>query len=190
VSPTAVSRLKLLGIGAVAVAPVLGSFLLYLFWSPSSHTNYGTLLAPKAVPVAAALQLADGGRFSFETLQGRWVMVAFDRGECDSACEKRLWLMRQVRQAQGKDVARMERVLISEGQAQLPESIRSAYAGTWFAYGQDAGIAALFAAPRNRFEHIYLIDPQGYLMLRFPAEPDPKQMIRDISRLLRYARSG
>jgi hypothetical protein len=35
-------------------------------------------------------------------------------------------------------------------------------------------------------DHIYLVDPMGNLMMRFPRDPDPSKMIRDLQRLLRY----
>ena len=39
-------------------------------------------------------------------------------------------------------------------------------------------------------EHIYLIDPLGNLMMRFPSNPDPKLMIKDLTRLLKASQIG
>ena len=187
VTPTTINRLKLLGIGAIAVAPVLGSYLLYWFWAPSEHTNYGTLLDPRPVPSVTA-QTADGEAFSFAQLRGRWAFVVFDAAACDAACEKKLWVVRQVRQAQGKDVGRIERVFFYEG-GTLQPSLQRDYAGTWFVSAGPIGDAT-FPAEHSRRDHIYLVDPRGNVMLRFPADPDAKRMIRDVSRLLRYSRTG
>jgi hypothetical protein len=49
-------------------------------------------------------------------------------------------------------------------------------------------VAAAFAGPV--IEHIYLVDPLGNLMMRFPRDPDPSKMIKDLQRLLRYSRFG
>ena len=35
--------------------------------------------------------------------------------------------------------------------------------------------------------HIYLIDPQGNLMLRWPRDADPSRMLKDLQRLMRVA---
>ena len=43
------------------------------------------------------------------------------------------------------------------------------------------------AFPGNAPDHIYLIDPLGNLMLRFPRDPDPSKMIKDLQRLLKYS---
>ncbi len=69
-------------------------------------SNYGELLAAKPVS-------------GFEPLRGKWVLVTFDAAACDAYCEKKLYFMRQVRRAQGKDMDRIERlwVLTDAGEA-------------------------------------------------------------------------
>ncbi len=44
--------------------------------------------------------------------------------------------------------------------------------------------------PGNRVEHIYLVDPLGNLMMRFPRDPDPSRMVKDLQRLLKASRIG
>lgn len=187
-TPRNLNRLKLLGIGALALAPVLGSYLLYWFWSPENYTNYGTLLAAKPVP-ATQLALADGTPFSFEQVRGRWVLVVIDGGDCARACEEKLWVVRQVRQAQGEQLHRVERVwLIDDGRK--PDSrLGQEYAGTWFV---DAGsdTTAAFVAEGSRRNHIYLLDPMGNIVMRFPEAPDPKRIIKDLGRFLKYSSVG
>jgi len=189
VSPRTINRLKLIGIGAIAVAPVLGSYLLYWFWSPGGYTNYGTLLEPRPVS-EITLSSTDGTAFSFRQLRGRWVLVTVDSGRCSAQCEKKLWTMRQVRQAQGKDVPRIERVLIIDDDGKPAEQVIHDYAGTWFVRAKESAMPASFVAEGSNRDHIYLVDPRGNVMLRFPEAPDPKRMIKDISRLLRYSRIG
>jgi hypothetical protein len=52
----------------------------------------------------------------------------------------------------------------------------------------EQGMAAAFTGPV--VDHIYLVDPLGNLMMRFPRDPDPSRMIKDLQRLLRYSRFG
>jgi len=189
VTPRTLNRLKLLGIAALAAAPVVGSYLLYWFWAPDRFTNYGTLLPPAAVPTAA-LKAVTGEQVSLQSLRGRWVFLAVDSGQCDAVCEAKLWKMRQVRQAQGKELGRIERVLLVEDAVAPNEQLRSEYQGTWFVSENDARLRTLLVAPQSARRHIYLIDPLGNLMLRFPEDADPKLMIKDMTRLLKYSRVG
>ncbi len=39
-------------------------------------------------------------------------------------------------------------------------------------------------------DHIYMIDPLGNLMMRFPKDPDPNKIKKDISKLLKASRIG
>jgi hypothetical protein len=39
-------------------------------------------------------------------------------------------------------------------------------------------------------DHIYLIDPLGHLMMRFPHEPEPRKVHKDIYKLLKASAVG
>lgn len=172
-------RLKLALIGALFALPVLGGWLAYLGgWAPGTRSNYGSLIAPR--PVAAAALLA---------LRGKWVLVQFDGGACRARCETKLYYMRQVRRAQGKNMSRVERLwLVTDGVEPRAELL-AAIEGTRIAPAAP-GDAAAFAAQGSPSEHIYLVDPRGNLMLRFPRDPDPAKMVKDLERLLKYSSFG
>ena len=54
-----------------------------------------------------------------------------------------------------------------------------------------AGAAAAgFPAERSVVDHIYLVDPLGNLMMRFPHDPDPARVIKDLQRLLKASSFG
>ena len=38
--------------------------------------------------------------------------------------------------------------------------------------------------------HVYLVDPLGNLMMRFPPDPDPDRLLNDLRRLLRASGFG
>lgn len=188
-TPRNVSRLKLLGIGALALVPVIGSYLLYAFWVPEEHINYGTLLEARPVP-GAGLSLVDGKPFSFEQVRGRWAFVVVDGGACPRSCEEKLWIIRQVRLAQGKEMNRLERVWLIDDGRDPDARLAHDYASTWMVDARDERVLDVFDAEGARRKHIYLVDPLGNVMLRFPEKADPKQMIRDLGRLLKYSRIG
>lgn len=188
-TPRTRNRLKLLGIGAIAVAPVLGSYLLYWFWAPDRFTNYGTLVEPRPAP-KGSFDALGGESFRFDQVRGRWVFVTTDSGKCDAQCEGKLWKMRQVRQAQGKELGRIERVFLIEDNETPSEHVQSEYKGTWFVRTGSGVLADSLAAPGSPRQHVYVIDPLGNVMLRFPQDADPKLMIKDMTRLLKYSRVG
>jgi hypothetical protein len=170
-------RNKLFLVAAVCAAPVALGTAAYLFgWSPGGASNYGELIAPRPV---SAEPLAE--------LRGKWVLVSFDAAACDAYCEKKLYYMRQVRRAQGKEMDRVERLWVLTDAGKPRAELLAAIEGTKMRSSAES-LAAAF--PGSVTDHIYLVDPLGNLMMRFPPDPDPSRMIKDLQRLLKYSRTG
>ncbi len=169
------ARLKLAAVVAVCAAPFVLGWLAYEHhWFSGQSGNYGELIAPR--PLGGALV----------PLRGKWVFVTVDVAACAAACERKLYVVRQVRRGQGKDAERIERLwLLADGgkpRAELVAAVEGSHLAT------DTEL--LKALPGNALEHIYLVDPLGNLMMRFPADPDPSKLIKDLQRLLKYSRFG
>jgi hypothetical protein len=174
---------------AVTVAPVLASYIAYYLLPPAGRTNYGALIEPQRPTPALPLRALDGSDFDLRTLQGRWVFVMVDAGDCEAACVEKLFHMRQQRTMTGKDRDRIERVwLITDG-APLATVLMREFEGTHFVRSPVEPLRAFLqlpVAPDARLEdHIWIIDPLGNLMLRWPRNPDPSRTKRDIAKLLR-----
>ncbi len=176
----------LLLLGAVSIAPFLGSLLLYYFWTPSSFTNYGELIAP--MPLAGVTIPASSGKpLQLDELAGNWVFLMTDSGRCDEYCRSKLYVMRQIRLTQGRDQTRIERVwLITDGTKPAP-SIEEEYAGTRLIQGVPDAFVTRLPAPASARDHIYVIDPYGNLMMRFPRDADPRRMKKDVSKLMKMS---
>lgn len=172
------ARAKLALLALFFAAPFALAWLAYwLDWAPGTTSNYGALLEPRPVGGAA-----------FEALRGKWVLVTFDRAECDAYCERKLYFMRQVRRAQGKDQARVARLWLLTGGGEPRPALLEAIEGTHVAPAGDW--AAAFPAAGALHDHIYVVDPLGNLMMRYPRDPDPSRMLKDLQRLLKVAGFG
>ena len=166
-------RIKLALLFTVCAAPFVLGWLAYQWhWVPGRTGNYGALIPPRVV--AGPL----------EPLRGKWVLVTFDAAACDAACERKLYVVRQVRRAQGKDMERIERLWIVTDAGKPRPELLAAIEGA--RVSADAGMAQAFPDTAG----IYLVDPIGNLMMRFPGDPDPSQVIKDLQRLLKYSGTG
>jgi hypothetical protein len=183
------SRKTLWLVAAVCIAPFIASYTAYYFYQPEGRVNYGELMADKQLP-AAALKLTDGKAFALSQLRGKWLFVTVDDAACDAYCEKKLWQIRQVRKTQGKYPERIERVWLVTGGGQPAPRLREEFEGTWLV--DAAGSTVLEALPHAgaRTDHIYLVDPLGNLVLRYPRDADPSRMRKDLERLLKISRIG
>jgi cytochrome oxidase Cu insertion factor (SCO1/SenC/PrrC family) len=183
------SLLSLWVLIALCAAPVIASYIAYYLLKPSGHVNYGELLEPRPLP-DAKLALADGTPFSWHELKGKWVLAIIDSGNCAAECQRKLLFLRQVRLTQGKDMDRIERVwLISDG-LNPAAPIIAEYRGTWLVRAAGSDFLRAFPAQSSPADHIYVIDPLGNLMMRYPRDADPRRIIKDVTRLLKVSRIG
>jgi hypothetical protein len=184
------SRRMILLVGAVCLAPFLASFALYFFWQPEGRINYGELVEGVVLPTGVLAPNAGGKPFDFAQVRGRWVFVTVDSGACDDYCQKKLWKMRQVRLTQGKYLERIERVMLVNDAQNVRPALSKEYEGMWIAGAQDSAILRALPYRDLQRDHIYMVDPLGNVVLRYPRDADPSRMKKDLTRLLRVSRIG
>jgi len=185
-------RLKLLAVLLVCASPVIASYLAYYVFPPMGRTNYGDLIEPQRPVPALALQTLDGQASDWKPLLGQWVLLQADSGACQEACKDKLHALRQHRTMTGKERERIDRVwLVTDADAVDPAVLEghdglrvlrvdAQQLGAWLAV--DAG--------QTVSDYLFVIDPQGNLMMRFPARGEPRRIHKDINRLLRASRIG
>jgi hypothetical protein len=192
---TASGRAKLLLVLLACAAPVIASYFTYYVIRPEGRTNYAALIEPaREMPAALPLADLDGRAVEPRTLRGQWLLVAVGRGDCDAACEKRLYAQRQLREMTGRERDRIDKVWLVIDHAPVRPELRAALAAapaTQVLRVPAADLAAWLApAPGESLEsHLYLVDPMGRWMLRAPAQLEPAKFKRDLDRVLRASSS-
>lgn len=181
-------RAKLAGLVAIFAIPIAASLLAYRFMRPDATANYGELLLPPAMITAQPFGHAEGGRFTFPDLGGKWVLVASDSGDCLAACAEKLATLRQVRLALGRNASRVARVFVVDDLRAPAAGILKDFGGTEVAL-TPAGMSLPLGAANDR-AHIYLVDPRGNVMMRWPAKADRKRILGDMQRLLKASQIG
>ena len=187
-------RWKMLLVLLVCAAPVVASYFTYYVVRPEGRRNFGELISPqRALPDAQAMTL-EGAPVKLQTMQGQWLLISVAGAACDAACARQLYLQRQLREGLGKDKDRLDWVwLMDDDAAVAPELLPALKTATvmrvapkdlqaWLAPADGAGL----------HDHLFLVDPLGNWMLRFPAGLDAEQAPkakRDLERLLRASSS-
>ena len=183
------SRSKFLFLMAVFMVPVVAAYVAYFGWRPAGHANYGDLLKVTPLQQTAGHSI-DGKPFNLDALHGKWVMVHVGGASCDADCAQQLYLIRQIRITQGKEQSRIERLWVVTDSGVPDAALLQKYPGLHVWRPVDAVFVAQFPAAQNRDAHIYLVDPLGNLMLRFPAQPDAKRIMQDLKLLLKASQIG
>lgn len=190
---TSSGRWKLFLVLAVCASPMIASYFTYYVIKPESKTNYGTILDPRQyeVPQMHAIN-AEGNTQELSSLKGKWLMLQVDRGTCETACQKKLYDMRQLRTAQGKEMERIQRVWLITDDTPVEEKLKQGIAGTELLRVAPSVLEKWLPAEQGAtiYDHIYLIDPLGNLMMRFPKDADANKIKKDLSKLLKASAIG
>jgi hypothetical protein len=180
-------RLKMLLVLAICAAPVIASYFTYYVVRPQSHKSFGTLIEPQR-PLPASLA----------ALKGQWLLVTVAGGACDVRCEKNLYLERQLRESLGKDRDRVDWVWLVDDDVPPRPELAPALTQAKVVRADAAQLAQWLApeAGHALHDHIYVVDPLGNWMMRFPPAGlqgvdvvAAKNMKRDLERLLRASAS-
>jgi len=179
----------MLAIAGFCLAPFVAALIVYYNGQAQGGMNYGELIAPRPLGDPPLRDL-DQRAFRLSELRGKWILLQLDQADCAAACQAKLYDMRQVRIAQGREMERVERVWLILDEAPLETQLMRKYDGTRMLRAASSPLLAEFAPPDSVRDHIYVIDPHGNLMLRFPKNADPRKMNKDLARLLRASRIG
>ena len=159
------------------VAPIIASYALFFSNVRPASINYGELLEVK--PLAGnALNEADNTIFRIRQLRGKWALISVDSGNCDESCRKKLYYMRQVRTIQNTEKERIERVWLIDDGAKPSSDVTKEFDGMWLINGKDSDLLKELPAKESIRDHIYVVDPIGNLMMRFPKNPDLRRWQR------------
>jgi hypothetical protein len=195
VSRKLTGRWKMLALMLVCAAPVIASYLTYYVIRPEGRKNYGDLIQPaRALPEVKA-QLLDGTAVPLPALQGQWLLVSVAGGACNEACQKHIYWTRQLREVMGRDKDRIERIWLvmddAPVDAKLAPQVHAPLADAQALRVPRAVLEQWLptAAGQRIEDHLYVVDPYGNLMLRWPADMDAAKAKRDIHNLLRASGS-
>jgi hypothetical protein len=125
--------------------------------------------------------------------------VSVAGGACNAACENHLYLQRQLRESLGKDKDRVDWVWLVDDAQPVRAALQPALAQATV-LRVDAGAIAKWLQPEAGHQlqdHLYLVDPLGHWMMRFPATradgvvdtAAAAKVKRDVERVLRASAS-
>ncbi len=191
---TRVGRWKMTVVLLMCAAPVVASYLTYYVWRPEARSVFGTLMDPqRPLPDLVGTAL-DGTPANLRTLKGQWLLVSVAGGACDAQCQNYLYMQRQLRESLGKEKDRVDRVWLIDDQTPVSEALLPAISEATVLRVEKTALARWLTADAGRAlqDHLYLVDPLGNWMMRFPAGLDmtgAAKAKRDIGRVLRASAS-
>jgi hypothetical protein len=187
---TAKGRVKMLFVALICAAPVIASYFTYYVLRPEGRRNYGELIEPQRQMPSVAAQTLDGSQVPLRSLDGQWLLLSVAGGACVDQCEQNLYWQRQLRESLGREKERVDWVWLVDDAAPVREAIRPGLAQATVLRVPREQLAQWLqpAAGQALQDHIYVVDPLGHWMMRFPARMDREgaaRAKRDLERLMR-----
>ena len=178
-----------------ALPSIFAMSLYFSGWRPVSTANHGELIQPARLIEDRDLQTIDGKSVRFSAIRGKWSMVYFDTADCSEECMKKIYFMRQIHIAQGKNQEKLQRVMIlTEAKTTNNLKLKLADYPEMQVWKGDKEVISQLArdfgmsAKTDVMQHnIYLLDPRGNLMMRYATGIDPAGIRKDLDRLLKYS---
>ena len=187
-------RWLLLVLLALFVAPLVAAWVLYLNidrWQFGT-TNHGEFIKPARQLTMASLPLPlAGGTLSPDYFKGRWTLVYMSAPFCNADCQEALYVTRQVLYAMGQKIGAVQRLYLVTGTPEDPVKLLrlhpdltvgdiAAPGGQTFVqqFSSDGGAAT------EAGKFIYLVDPRGFYIMRYPINGNPRGLLKDLQHLL------
>lgn len=183
-------RWRMLLVLLACAAPVIASYTTYYFIQPQGRVNHGELINPARPLGDPPLAHLDGRPARLSDYRGKWLMVTIDRGTCEAACTDKLFKMRQLRTMQGKERERIERVWLISDDDPLSTMLMREYDDMRMLRARGSPLLRELPSGGDEADSIWLVDPLGNLVLRYPRDADPRKMHKDIGRLLKVSGIG
>lgn len=191
-SRTRMGRVKMLAVLLICAAPVIASYFTFYVVRPEGRRNFGELIEPqRALPDVAGTGL-DGKAVNLKALKGQWLLVSVASAGCAEQCARHLYLQRQLREGLGKEKDRLDWVWLVNDTAPVAPALLPALREATVIRVPPSDVSQWLLPQTGHAieEHLYLVDPLGNWMMRFPANLDAQgatHVKRDLDRLLRAA---
>lgn len=172
--------------------PLLMAWFVFNYYGDTFRggLEHGELITPVRKIDPPPMHNLQGGTVSPDLFQGKWTLLyrAPEQGNanadgaisaCNADCLALMDTLRRVRIAQDRSMREVQRVLVLPASAAQVPGIADQF---------DTGLHVVTATDWPlQAGSVYLIDPQGFVALRYPPGFEPTGLLKDLKRLLRLA---
>lgn len=170
---------------------LVAGLLRFSGWKPQGRKNKGEMLQPYGDLRAYSPTLATGGVYRWSDNPRTW-RIAVAPEDCDGArrhaCGELLGQLHTVWQLMGKDADRVQVLWVGAPPSglELQREVRVVRADAVLASQLRPGRTASGHGPADPSgDAAWLVDPNGFVVLRYPPGFDPGDLRTDLARLLK-----
>lgn len=179
------NRFTLLALLGLFFVPILiAMWINYTGQRATPTSQHGELLQPRPDLRALSPRLVDGSRYHWAPQTRMWRIAVAPPAGCGQACDKLAGQLDTVWRLFGRNADHVEILwLCPAGACAAPEALPAA--GLRVVAHNPALRAKLPRAVATDGVPVYVIDPYGYVVLRYPPGFDPAGLRADLAKLLK-----
>lgn len=187
ISKVVKARISLIVIVILFTSPFIASWYLVFYTDFKKNdigVQNGSLIDP-VIEVGVIESQAIGDKTK-QKLLGKWTLTGFVLNGCNVDCEKLLYTLRQTRLALGKNLDKVGRLILTDSEEVM--SYVEEYKGQKVVKDPveyDRLINKFREIENFDATDIFLIDPYGFIMMRYKRDMNPKGIIKDVERLIK-----
>lgn len=180
------NRLLLIAIFAMFFGSMLvAGALRFSGWRPAGSKNHGEMLDPPGDLRNVVPRSVDGGAYEWNPAARTWRIALAPPATCGRECVQLVRSLDTVWQLTGREADRVDVLWICASTECAPPPDAPRPATLRLLQGDARLRAALPRVDDPLGVPVYVIDPNGFVILRYPPGFDPAGLRADLSRLLK-----
>jgi hypothetical protein len=186
-------RLTLIGVFALFFVPVLTAYILRLnpeFIGDFSTSNRGELIQPPRALEPGLLTLVQYTEATPLSFKAHWTVLSFVLNACDADCEAHLHALHNAHIATHKDKARVQRVLVLPSDGRVPDVVGRIPELLVVRASPETLSAITGSAKINSSTGVHLVDPRGFVFMRYAPDQSAADVLKDLKQLLKISKVG
>jgi hypothetical protein len=170
---------------------LLAGALRFSGWRPAGMKNHGELLQPPADLRAVTPKLLDGTAYAWAPINRVWRVTIAPPADCGAECTKAAEDIYKVWELLGREATRVDVLWLCPSMAACELPSNAPKLATLRLLQADAGLRAklprvdLVTFNGHRGVPVYVVDPNGFVILRYAAGSDPGDLRSDLAKLLK-----
>jgi hypothetical protein len=180
-------RRTLLLISLLFTIPIVSAMYMYFSGTavPVTSTEHGEFISPPRLLPETPLSTTD----QEQRLRKIWSLIVLADTDCDTTCLTSLEKIRQVRLSLGPKMTRMQTVFLPTDSAAIRTELKTEHPVLIIVAPEQSAAIREAVGPFENGE-IFLADPLGNLMMRYPQDADMGDIRKDIAHLFKLSGIG
>ena len=181
------NKFSIIALAVLFLAPVIVAIVMnsnLIDYSPDSFKNRGNFIKPP-------IKITD--KESLKPYEDFWTVVYSHTGDCNKDCLKMLDTLYRIRLTKGHKMKQVKLLVLhpEKDSLEIPSEYTSIEKQSYVETDElNKVLKSLSEQSLGNAKGLYLLAPEGFLMMSYPKDFEPQDVIKDLGLLLRARKNN